>query len=692
MRRSILRVVTVILFGITVAWVWATLTHRVSYVVTNGISMQPLYHADDLVVVVKKDSYRVGDIVAYHSGDITVLHRIIDRDAAGFVTQGDNNESVDPMRPSARQLIGRAVLHIPAGGTWLRRATSAPILAAIAFVIAMGAGRTAHQHRRRRRATVRKHSKPSDATGGAGLRAAMAAPRSRVVAGVIAGIALLGAVFGGLAWTRPPMLSATVPGTPIHSMTFAYVAEVPPTPAYDGTIVTSPNPLFRKVVKVVDVTFDYAGPAGRVEVNAELSLGNGWHSTVPLNPAESIVTTPYRGTVRLDLDALEAHATAGAKATGVRSDEIAIVVVPRFTGGTGAAFAPALLFKLTPLLLTVTASQLVQHSAAPPPTRIVFPQVLRVGGHDLITVATARVIAITLLLSAILAAVGFLAVARRTEPPAEAERIRRQYGPLLVEVEPMAPPPDRPVVRVTEIKTLARLAERYGLFILHWSTGGSQTYAVQDDTVAYCYSTGPTDRTAADDTAADHTTADDTTADDEEAPAHWQFSMTATNDHLTHLAGRSLFEEEMRFALGAGGGERICLMLIDVDDLAGINEQYGREAGDLVLAAVAERLRRAVRPRDLVARLQSDDFAVLFEDVAPEAVDGIAKRIMRIMHESVPVLGHQVRMRASLGIAPASSRDATLLMEQAAAALAEAKVATDMQYAWFAELTEGGAG
>jgi diguanylate cyclase (GGDEF)-like protein len=89
----------------------------------------------------------------------------------------------------------------------------------------------------------------------------------------------------------------------------------------------------------------------------------------------------------------------------------------------------------------------------------------------------------------------------------------------------------------------------------------------------------------------------------------------------------------VQFAIDTGA--QLYLMLVDLNDLSSVNEQYGRQAGDAVLIAVAERLRQSVRPRDLVARLDGDVFAVPFEGIGPADVDAIAKRMMRTVDESV---------------------------------------------------------
>jgi diguanylate cyclase (GGDEF)-like protein len=184
-----------------------------------------------------------------------------------------------------------------------------------------------------------------------------------------------------------------------------------------------------------------------------------------------------------------------------------------------------------------------------------------------------------------------------------------------------------------------------------------------------------------------------TVADIVEAPYHWQLALPGSHDSLTDLANRSLFEEETQFAIDARGGERLCLMLINLDAFNHVNERFGRDGGDALLVTIAERLRRAVRPQDLVARLDSDNFAILFEDVERRDVDSISRRLTKTINEPVPVHGREVLIQASLGAAQAQPTDnAGLLMQHAAAALADAKTPTKSHHQWYAKATAPGAG
>lgn len=106
LRTATLAVVAVL--GACVGFVLAT--GQAGIVITHGVSMNPLYHQGDLVIIARASSYAVGDIAAYNlpGRDEVALHRIIGGNQAAFVFKGDNNQSVDPITPRAADLVGRA--------------------------------------------------------------------------------------------------------------------------------------------------------------------------------------------------------------------------------------------------------------------------------------------------------------------------------------------------------------------------------------------------------------------------------------------------------------------------------------------------------------------------------------------------------------------------------------------------------
>jgi signal peptidase I len=462
-----------------------------SQVTTHGISMAPRFHTGDLALVRQAGTYRVGDVVAYRSDTLhtVVLHRIIAVEGDRYTFQGDNNAWIDPERPTRAQLIGRLAVRIPQGGVWLRRATGPSGLAAIAFAL-VASGGAVTTRRRKRRGTVGRHAARRRWTVAGTPR-----PMLRTAALATGAVALTGGALGALAWGAPLHRPATTTDHVARSMTFSYAASVRRSPAYDGTTVTSPNPVFRKLTDTVDVRFAYAGRPGTVTVAAELSTQGGWHSTVPLAPRTTFTGGRYDGSVRLDLARLAARAKAAAAVTGLPGEQVDVSVVPTVESAGLPAFVPSLHLSLDALRLALPAGSKLTAADSTALTRSTTEagtfHVLRFP----VGVAAGRRVATGLLALSLLAAALLAALWRRSSGDDEGATIRRRYASLLVAVQPMPAPSGRPVVEVTSFATLARLAERYGLLVLHWSRSDVETFVVQDESTTYRYRTGSAART-----------------------------------------------------------------------------------------------------------------------------------------------------------------------------------------------------
>ncbi len=311
-------------------------------------------------------------------------------------------------------------------------------------------------------------------------------------AGVAVAIAALSGVLLAIpAWTTTPLSSGKTGGQSGQTMTFSYRTTVRPSAAYDGTVVASPDPVFRNLAKSVEVRYAYSGRAGTIAVSAQLSTAGGWHSTVPLRPQVSFASNDYTGTVRLDLKALEDRAQAAASVTGIPATEVEIAIIPSVTTPDGSTFEPVLTMMLTPLQLTMAGeeSSLTVTNAASTTTTAPGPGTLSVAGRD-VAVSTARTVSVVLLLGALLVALILGLLASRGTRSSEGAKIRRRYAPILIQVQPMPPPAGRPVVDVVDFATLAKLAQRYGLLVMHWSRSNVETFVVQDEGTTYRYRTG----------------------------------------------------------------------------------------------------------------------------------------------------------------------------------------------------------
>ncbi|GGK98289.1 sensor domain-containing diguanylate cyclase [Mangrovihabitans endophyticus] len=154
-----------------------------------------------------------------------------------------------------------------------------------------------------------------------------------------------------------------------------------------------------------------------------------------------------------------------------------------------------------------------------------------------------------------------------------------------------------------------------------------------------------------------------------------RLSHEATHDALTGLANRALFARCVERSIGdPRPGHHLSVALVDLDDFKVVNDTRGHAAGDALLVAVAERMRRSVRSGDTVARLGGDEFAILFDGLAPEGVDRVLHRIVESLLVPVEVEDELLSVRASFGVADGQpGEDAAGLMHRADMAMYAAK-------------------
>ena len=128
-----------------------------------------------------------------------------------------------------------------------------------------------------------------------------------------------------------------------------------------------------------------------------------------------------------------------------------------------------------------------------------------------------------------------------------------------------------------------------------------------------------------------------------------QLSIT---DAATGLLNRRGFADALDRAIARGKryDETAVLLLIDLDSFKPINDRFGHPAGDLVLAIVADTLRKSVREVDDVARLGGDEFAVILSKVPEDRMDAQADAIEAHLNRLiVPWNGDDIAVQASVG-------------------------------------------
>ncbi|HTA39908.1 MAG TPA: diguanylate cyclase, partial [Candidatus Acidoferrales bacterium] len=151
-----------------------------------------------------------------------------------------------------------------------------------------------------------------------------------------------------------------------------------------------------------------------------------------------------------------------------------------------------------------------------------------------------------------------------------------------------------------------------------------------------------------------------------------------THDVLTGLPNRQLFEEHLRRRFEEASAlldSFFAVIFVDLEHFRDVNETFGHAAGDTVLTQVAQRLRSSVDVRDVVARLGSDEFAVLLQSLGDILhVESVARRVLNNLSKMITINGRAIYLGASVGIAIGSSsyeraedvtRDAEIAMQHA---------------------------
>src|SRR5436305_7959598 len=159
--------------------------------------------------------------------------------------------------------------------------------------------------------------------------------------------------------------------------------------------------------------------------------------------------------------------------------------------------------------------------------------------------------------------------------------------------------------------------------------------------------------------------------------AEHQLAHQALHDSLTGLPNRRLLLDRVEQALARNvrGGSHVAVFLLDLDRFKLVNDSWGHSAGDRVLVAVADRLCRAVRGADTVARFGGDEFVVVREDVGGAwQAARFGERLVKAVAGDLPINGEEVFLTASLGIAVGGLEDsAEALLRDADAAMYTAK-------------------
>jgi diguanylate cyclase (GGDEF)-like protein/PAS domain S-box-containing protein len=170
--------------------------------------------------------------------------------------------------------------------------------------------------------------------------------------------------------------------------------------------------------------------------------------------------------------------------------------------------------------------------------------------------------------------------------------------------------------------------------------------------------------------------------------AEARLSFMAQHDGLTGLPNRSLLHQRLDEILLQirRSGEKAAVVFLGLDHFKAINDSLGHAVGDKLLRSVAKRLRSSLREEDIVARLSSDEFAVVQSGInRPEESVHLAQRLLQVIGEPYLLDGHSVVIGASIGIAmaPSDGTDSETLRKNADMALSRAKKDSRGSFSFF---------
>lgn len=435
----------------------------------QGTSMEPNLHAGDLVFV-RESTYEVGDVVAYRGElvDAILLHRIIAIEDGRYSLQGDNNDFVDPDRPTLDRIVGEQILRIPNGAHVLRGIADPKVVAAL-----LGLSVFALILRRRPSGTTpRTRSITMPTTLRSRFLAAGAAPGAPAAAVALVALGFAAVGVGAAAVAAPERAAAEAGYS--HQGTFSYTAETPRSIYPDGVADTG-EAIFLDVAPTAAFGFAYGFVtdadrelAGRIALRATISDAAGWTRVMTLQPETPFTGEAAAASATVDLQRLRRIIMRVQTQTGVARTIYQVTLQPavELTGTVaGAAFKQA----FTPSLTLEYDGRLLRYVAQPDATTDPLAPTMAgtvaaggAAGAATLTLAgrtfparpLAAAMAILATISAVIAWVLFAAARRARELDVPA-RMRARFADRIVELEHL---PARATIAVVDAGGFEKLA------------------------------------------------------------------------------------------------------------------------------------------------------------------------------------------------------------------------------------------
>jgi diguanylate cyclase (GGDEF)-like protein/PAS domain S-box-containing protein len=165
----------------------------------------------------------------------------------------------------------------------------------------------------------------------------------------------------------------------------------------------------------------------------------------------------------------------------------------------------------------------------------------------------------------------------------------------------------------------------------------------------------------------------------------------ANFDQLTGLFNRYSLEQRLDHAIAMAKRQNtiLAVMFIDLDGFKAVNDTYGHDVGDELLKAVAAIFLQDLRESDTVARLGGDEFCMVLEGIGqPDNAANVAEKLRMEFSEPLAVMGHELDVTVSIGIALSSEDGANTaeLLKAADTAMYAAKKNGKNQYMFYSSV------
>jgi signal peptidase I len=462
---------------------------QASYVLVNGISMEPGFHGGDLAIVKAAPSYNVGDIITYSDPTLKeyVIHRIIGVKQDRYVLKGDNNSWVDPHQPTEDEILGKLWIHVPKLGLvmqWVRL----PINMALAVVILGGVLMVGPNKETNQRGKKKNKSSGSSSTGWVEM--------AIYAFGFLALLFLALTIFS---LTQPVARAAE--DIKYEQTGIYYYSATSPDGIFDTEIIHSGEPIFTRLTCSIIIGFSYniTGPlqdvTGTQQLTAQVAdAQSGWQRTIPLASEASFNGTSYSSTAPIDLCQFQDLVKTIGEKTGFQPITtlkiISKMAVSAKVGGQNLydSFDSNLVFQFDNVHFYLVRSDENDPLQSSKSGLLKNPNMqantLKFLGFEF-SVLNMRVLGVgglilTLLSLFVLALYIFEASQRSLDM-----LVRIRYGSMIMNVHDRGFENIKSVIDVTTIDDLAKLAERQNAMILHMIHDFIHYYFVQSDGTTY---------------------------------------------------------------------------------------------------------------------------------------------------------------------------------------------------------------